>query len=87
MQDVSVARLYRVQKYRLPSAPSFKYNVLRESLSVDSQTIPCAILKRRGSWVISVYLCSQTCILYILTSIKVSGLIIMVDVRVAKVTF
>ncbi len=25
---------------------------------MDSETIPCAILKRRGSWVISVYLCA-----------------------------
>jgi hypothetical protein len=41
------------------SPPSFKCNVLRESLSVDSQNIPCATLKRRESWVISVcmYLC------------------------------
>ncbi len=31
-------------------------NVLRESLSVDSQNIPYATLKRRESWVISVYL-------------------------------
>ncbi len=30
--------------------------VLREGLSVDSQNIPCATLKRRGSWVTSVYL-------------------------------
>ncbi len=47
---------YRVQEYRLPAPPSFKSNVLRESLSVDSQNIPCLTLKRRGSWVISVYL-------------------------------
>jgi hypothetical protein len=46
---------YRVQEYRLPP-PTFKCNVLCESLSVDSQNIPCTILKRRGSWVISVYL-------------------------------
>ncbi len=44
-------------EYRLPSSPSFKCNVLRESLSVDNQNIPCATLKRSGSWVISVYLC------------------------------
>jgi hypothetical protein len=37
-------------------APSFKCNVLRKSHSVDSQNISCATLKRRGSWVISVYL-------------------------------
>jgi hypothetical protein len=47
---------YRVQEYRLPSSLSFKCNVLRESRSVDSQNIPCATLKRRGSWVISKYL-------------------------------
>ncbi len=45
---------YRVQEYKLPSPPAF--NVLRESLSVESQNIPCATLKIRGSWVISVYL-------------------------------
>ncbi len=47
---------YRVQEYRLPSPPSIKCNVLRESLSEDSQNISCATLKRRGSWVICVYL-------------------------------
>jgi len=34
----------------------YKCNELRESRSVDSQNIPCATLKRRGSWVISIYL-------------------------------
>ncbi len=53
MQDVTVARLQRVQEYRLPSPPSFKCNVLRESLSVDSQNIPCATLKRGGRVCIS----------------------------------
>ncbi len=47
---------YRVQEYRLPSPRSYKCDVLRESLSEDSQNIPCATLKRRGSGVISVYL-------------------------------
>jgi hypothetical protein len=43
MQDVSVTRQQStVQEYRLPSPPSFKCSVLRESLSVDSQNIPCA---------------------------------------------
>jgi hypothetical protein len=42
MQDITVARL--------------QSTVLRESLSVDSQNIPCATLKGRGSWVISVNL-------------------------------
>ena len=52
---------YRVKEYRLPSPPSYKCNVLRESLSVDSQNIPCeTIEKRRGSWVISVYLWKQS---------------------------
>jgi hypothetical protein len=39
-----------------PPPPPFKCDVLRESLSVDSQNVPCATLKRRGSWVTSVYL-------------------------------
>ncbi len=55
MQDNTVARL-KVQKYRLPSSFSVKCNVLRESLSEDCQNIPCATLKRKGSWVISIYL-------------------------------
>ncbi len=50
---ISKLQGYRVQKYRLPSPPSFKCNVLCESLSVDSHIIPCAKLKRRGSWAIS----------------------------------
>jgi hypothetical protein len=54
MQDITVARLLQVQEYTLFSTPSFKCNVLRESLSVDSRNIPCATPKRRGSWVISV---------------------------------
>jgi hypothetical protein len=33
-----------VQEYRLPS---IKCNVLRESLSENTQNIPCATLKRR----------------------------------------
>ncbi len=43
MQDVKVERLQstRVQTPLYP--PSLKYYVLRESLSVDSQNIPCAI--------------------------------------------
>jgi hypothetical protein len=43
-----------VQEYRLPSPPSFKCHlpVLRENLSVDSQNIPCATLKRRVSWLV-----------------------------------
>ncbi len=53
----------RLQEYRLPSLPSFKCNVLREILSVDNKNIPCATLKRRGSWVISVYLwVGHTCL-------------------------
>ncbi len=54
MQDVSVQD-YRVQDS--PLHPFFNCNVLRESLSVDSENNPCATLKRTGSWVISVYLC------------------------------
>ncbi len=52
MQDVMVARLQST-RVQTPLSPSFKCNVLRESLSVDSQNIPCAILKRIGSLVIS----------------------------------
>ncbi len=52
-EDVTVARL---QEYRLPSPLFFKCNVLRESIFVDSQNVPCATRKRRGSWVISIYL-------------------------------
>ncbi len=36
MADVTVARL-QSKEYGLPSPPSFKCNVLRKSLSVDSQ--------------------------------------------------
>ncbi len=46
MQDNMVTRL-------------IKCNVLHDSLSVDSQNIPIAILKGRGSWVISVHLCKK----------------------------
>jgi hypothetical protein len=57
MQDDTVARIRSmVQEYRLPNPPSFKCNVLSESPSVDSQNISCATLKRRGSYIISVYL-------------------------------
>jgi hypothetical protein len=59
MQDVSVARLdYRVgTRVQTTLSPLFKIMYCgRVSLSVDSQNIPCATLKRRGSWVISVYL-------------------------------
>ncbi len=54
MQDITIARLHstRVQS---PLSPSIKCNVLRKSLSEDSQNISCATLsKRRGSRVISV---------------------------------
>jgi hypothetical protein len=53
MQDKTIARL---QSTRVQTPLSIKFNVLllRESLSKDSQNNPCATLKRRGSWVISV---------------------------------
>ncbi len=78
----AVARLQRTST--VSPLPPFKCNVLRESLSVDSQNIPSATLKekgvvgnlyislwtvkiflaehlkRRGSWVISIYLCGQS---------------------------
>ncbi len=47
-KDVTVARLQSIQGYKLPSPPSVKWNVLRESLSVDSQNIPCSTLRRMG---------------------------------------
>jgi hypothetical protein len=57
MQNNKVARLYRVQEYRLFSPHSSKCNVLLKNLSENSQNIPYATLKRRGFWLISVYLC------------------------------
>jgi hypothetical protein len=55
MQDITDTRLQSTRVgYRLPSPPSFKCNGLRESLSVDSQNIPSATLKRRWSCLISV---------------------------------
>jgi hypothetical protein len=39
---------YRVQEYRL----HLNVNILRESLSVDSQNIPCATLQKNRLWVI-----------------------------------
>jgi hypothetical protein len=60
MQDITATKLQSTRVQTTLSSLSFKCNVLRESLSVDSQNIPCATLKRRGSWVIliSVDLCS-----------------------------
>ncbi len=48
MQDVTVARLQSILRVKTPHSPSFKCNVLRVSLSVGSQNIPCATLKRKG---------------------------------------
>ncbi len=39
-------------KVQTPSSPCIKCNVLRESLSEDSQNIPWETLKRRGSWLV-----------------------------------
>jgi hypothetical protein len=59
MQDNTVAKTteYGTRVQTLLS-PSNKCNVLRESLSEseDSKNIPCATLKRRGSWIISISL-------------------------------
>ncbi len=55
MKDFTAVRLQSTKKYRLPSPPSVKCNVLRESLCEESQNIPCATLKRRGSWFISIH--------------------------------
>jgi hypothetical protein len=57
MQNNTVARLQSTRVQTSLSSPSIKCNVLRESFSEDSQNILCATPKRRGSWVISVYLC------------------------------
>ncbi len=62
MQDNTVARL-RSTRVQTP-LPTPHRNVLHESLSEDSQNIPCAMLKRRESWVISVHLCLN-CTIYI----------------------
>ncbi len=53
MQDTTVARLQST-RVRLSSPPSINCIVLRENLSEDSQNIPRATLKTRGSWLISV---------------------------------
>ncbi len=55
LHSCNFARL-QTTRVQTSSPTSFKSIVLRKSLSVDSQNIPCATLKRRGSWVISVYL-------------------------------
>jgi hypothetical protein len=48
IQDVTVARLQSTRlQTPLSPPPPFKCNVLRESLSVDSQINSCASLKRR----------------------------------------
>ncbi len=57
MQDATAVA--RQQSTRAQTPLYFKFYVLRESLSADSQNIPCAILKRTGLWAISVYLCSN----------------------------
>jgi hypothetical protein len=48
IQDLTVARLEST-KVQNPISPSIKCNVLHDSLSEDSQNIPCATLKRRES--------------------------------------
>jgi hypothetical protein len=52
---------YRLQEYRLPSPPSIKCNVLHESLSEDSQNIPCATKGVVGNLYISLAFTSQRC--------------------------
>jgi hypothetical protein len=47
---------YRVQEYSLPSPPSFKCNVLRESLSADNQNIFLRNIKEKGV-VGNLYIC------------------------------
>jgi hypothetical protein len=55
MQDVIVARLQGTGE-QIPFSLSIKCNDLRENLSEYSQNIPCATLKRRWPWVISIHL-------------------------------
>jgi hypothetical protein len=55
MKDNTVARLQST-RVQTPLSLSIECNVLRKSLSGDSQNIPCATLKRKGSWVIFIYL-------------------------------
>jgi hypothetical protein len=80
MLDIMVARLVGT-RVQTPLSPSIKCNVLRESLSEDSQNIPWATLKRRGLWVISVYLwqgVTKRCRLSLLTN---SALVLRVQMR------
>jgi hypothetical protein len=65
MQDVTVARL-QTKRVQTSLSPLFYmwWGTAWESLSVDSQNIPCATLKRRGSWAISVYLWVTTILLF-----------------------
>ena len=56
MQDVTVANLQKTTvQTPLSSPPSIKCNVLRESLSEDSQNVPCATLKRRRTRIVTVW--------------------------------
>jgi hypothetical protein len=50
-------------------------------VSVDIQNIPCATVKRRGAWVISIYLCAEerSVVLCILTNKIFRGLEILVE--------
>ncbi len=59
MQDNTVARLPSTRVQTPLSPLYFKCTVLRESLTEDSQNIPGATLKKRRSWVISIYLCVE----------------------------
>ena len=47
MQDITVTRIQST-RVQLPSPPSFKCNVLRESLSVDSQIYSLRNIKEKG---------------------------------------
>ncbi len=53
MQDVTVARLQSTRVYGRLSPPSFKCKVLLESLSEESQNIPCATLREEGRVVVN----------------------------------
>ncbi len=70
---------YRTRVQTPISPVSIKCNVLRESLSEDSQNIPCATLKRRWSWVIFKWLWLKPHKFKVMTSVSDPNLMESVD--------
>ncbi len=66
MQDITVARLHSSRVYRVPSPPSIKCNYTAWESLWGQSNILCATLKRRGSWVISVYLWAVLTVTHVL---------------------